>query len=108
MKKAQSLRHSLCQPFCAYWKPGNNKDLACRGYQVVAGFVQAGRSLPFAPAGRDFDHTRAEVLVNTMCRVCDFQEDGCDFMRDRTVPPCGGFVLLARLLQQGVITIDDI
>jgi hypothetical protein len=29
-------------------------------------------------------------------------------MQDRTARPCGGFVLLERLLASGVVTIEDI
>jgi hypothetical protein len=29
-------------------------------------------------------------------------------MMDRQAPPCGGFVLLAQLIEAGIITIDDI
>jgi len=108
MKKGRSLRKSLCLPFCAYFKPGKNEELACRGYAVVERLLQSGRCLPFAPGGRDFDRIRAEPVVKAVCHACDFQKDGCDFMADRKAPPCGGFVLLARLIEQGVITLVDI
>ncbi len=98
----------LCLPFCSYYKPGKKEELACRGYVVVERIVASGRSLPLRGPGRDFDRAKAESLVQRMCPACDFQEDGCDFMLDRNAPPCGGFVLLVRLLESGSITIEDI
>ncbi len=105
--KEPFLKNSLCLPFCAYYKPGKNEELACRGYQVVERLMQSGKTIPFDVA-RDFDRRQAEALVKAMCRACDFRKDGCDFVQDRRAQPCGGFVLLARLLASGVIEIGDI
>ncbi len=102
------MKNSLCLPFCAYYKPGKNEELACRGYVVVERLMQSGKIVSAGGADRVFDRNRAEAMVKALCGVCDFQKDGCDFMLDRSVPPCGGFVLLARLLEAGIITINDI
>ena len=108
MKKEPSLKDSLCLPFCAYYKPGRNEELACRGYEVVKRLMQSGKILPLSDAERRFDRSRAEAVVRALCTACAFQEDGCDFMQDRNAPPCGGFVLLARLVEAGIIEIGDI
>ena len=109
MKNQTPLHKTLCFPFCVYYKPGKNERLACRGYKVVERLLRKGKIPPLASdAGRDFDRRRAESIVKTMCKACDFQKDGCDFMLDRNAPPCGGFVLLARLIETGVIVVEDI
>lgn len=108
MKKNQSLQNTLCLRFCAYYKPGKNEKLSCRGFEVVERLMQMGKFPPIDYAGSDFDRIKAESLVKAMCKACDFQKDGCDFMMDRSAPPCGGFVLLAQLIETGVIVIEDI
>jgi hypothetical protein len=108
MKNAKRDDKTLCLNFCTYYRPGKNEELACRGYEVVARLVRQGRSLDFAVSDRKFDRGRAESLVERICVRCNFQKDGCDFMLDREAPPCGGFLLLARLLEAGTITLEDI
>ncbi len=99
---------TLCLNFCSYYKPGKNEELACRGYEIVQRLVQRGKLLELAGGGREFDRARAESLVQQMCVRCNFQPDGCDFMLDRNAPPCGGFILLATLLESDAITMEDI
>jgi len=108
MKKNFPLNKTLCLNFCTYYKPGKNEELACRGYEVVERLMQRGKALAFEGSGTEFDRARAESLVQRMCANCDFRKDGCDFMMDRQAPPCGGFVLLAQLIEAGIITIDDL
>jgi hypothetical protein len=99
---------TLCLNFCSYYKPGKNEEFACRGYEIVQRLVQRGKLLELAGCGREFDRAKAEPLVQRMCVHCDFQPDGCDFMIDRKAPPCGGFILLAQLIESGTIAIEDI
>jgi hypothetical protein len=99
---------TLCLNFCSYYKPGKNEELACRGYEMVQRLIRRGRQLDLAGGSREFDRARAEALVQRMCVQCNFKPDGCDFMLDRKASPCGGFVLLAQLIETGVITIEDI
>ena len=108
MKKIASGNRTLCLNFCSYYKPGKNEELACRGYHVVERMIREGKSIDLATTVRKFDRARAEALVRRVCVLCDFQKDGCDFMLDRQAPPCGGFILLARLLESGDIIIEDI
>ncbi len=102
------LKIALCSNFCAYYKPGKKEELACQGYRVVERLMQAGRSLPLQETCREFDRAQAEPIVQAMCTACDFRVDGCDFMLDRRALPCGGFVFLARLLETGRISIEEI
>jgi hypothetical protein len=108
MKKNAIGNRTLCLNFCSYYKPGKNEELACRGYQVVERMIREGRSLDLTKADCSFDCLRAEAVVLRMCVHCDFQKDGCDFMLDRQALPCGGFILLAKLLESGAITIEDV
>jgi hypothetical protein len=108
MKKIPPLYQTLCLKFCAYYKPGKKEDLACRGYEVVERLQQAGITMEVSPSEQKPDRATAEMLVQKMCITCDFHEKDCDFMMDRTAPPCGGFALLAQLLGSGALVIEDI
>ena len=99
---------TLCLNFCSYYKPGKNEELVCRGYEIAERLIQRGKLPELAGAVRAFDRARAEPLAQRMCVQCDFGPEGCDFMLDRKAAPCGGFVLLAQLLETGVIAIEDI
>jgi hypothetical protein len=102
------LEQTLCLKFCSYYKPGKNEALACRGYLVVERLSGEGKSLVLANKSGDSSPVLRDSLVNVLCLACDFHEQDCDFMQDWAARPCGGFVLLEKLLGSGVITIEDI
>lgn len=102
------LEQTLCLKFCSYYKPGKNEALACRGYLVVERLSGEGKSLVLENKSGDSSPVLRDRLVNVLCLACDFHEQDCDFMQDRAARPCGGFVLLEKLLGSGVITIEDI
>jgi hypothetical protein len=94
--------------FCVYYKPGKKEELACRGHQVVERLMREGRQLTFERSGSQCDAERSELIVRKVCSGCGFREDGCDFILDRTAPPCGGFALLSQLAAEGIIRISDL
>ena len=47
MSKRGSLEQTLCLKYCAYYKPGKNEELACRGYTVVERFIREGKGIVF-------------------------------------------------------------
>ena len=108
MKDNLPLEQTLCLKFCSYYKPGRNEELACKGYMVVERLLREGKSLFVESNSSESNPVQADKIVKTLCIDCDFHEQDCDFMQDRTARPCGGFVLLERLLGSGVITIEDI
>jgi hypothetical protein len=108
MKKVQSLEQVLCLAYCAYYKPGKNEELTCRGRIVVEQLLQKGRMIVFNKSDQRIDSATAEKMVQKMCMTCDFHERDCDYMQDRSAPPCGGFKLLAQLVQSGDISLEDI
>lgn len=108
MKKTPLLEKKLCFKLCAYYKPGKNEQLACKGYSVVEQLMLTGNAVSFENTLKEFDPVAAERLVEKMCVTCDFHDHDCDFMENRAARPCGGFVLLAHLLGSGAITIEDI
>jgi hypothetical protein len=103
-----SLEQIICLKFCSYYKPGKNEALACQGYRVAERLLRKGKHLDLESAPGDSSRVPVDRIINILCSACDFHEQDCDFMQDRTARPCGGFVLLAQLLNSGAITIEDI
>jgi hypothetical protein len=75
---------------------------------VIEKLVQEGREVPFDTFKEQMDPVTREMLAGSLCVLCPFYEDGCDFVQQRESPPCGGFLLLCHLLESGVISIDNI
>ena len=107
MSKNPPLVQTLCVRYCAYYKPGKNEELACKGYAVMERLLRS-RRIDCEPYGRSPDGSVRELLVQKMCMGCDFHEQDCDFIQDRTKPPCGGFVLISQLIGSGTITLEEI
>jgi hypothetical protein len=108
MGKNQTVVQKLCLPYCAYYKPGRNEELLCRGAVVVNRLMSAGGLVAAEKPGAQPDPGIIELIVSKLCMACEFHEHDCDFMEDRHSPACGGFVLLSRLVMSGQIAIDEI
>ena len=111
MKKEGILKKQLCLPYCPYYKPGKNEELACRGYGVVERLLEGGKhvSFPRSGKGRQPVGEAVSAVREQVCTPCAFHDEDCDFiLTGGSASPCGGFLLLAYLLEAGEITIDDI
>jgi hypothetical protein len=109
MMKNESLVRVLCIPFCAYYKPGSNEELLCRGAFVVKRLMQSGRDvIPRVATLTNSNEAVPELMARVLCGDCDFREHDCDFAQDRLARPCGGYVLLSRLLSSRTISVEDI
>jgi hypothetical protein len=108
MTENSPLEQTLCSKFCTYYKPGKNEDLACKGYEVVEQLLREGKIPVIANNNSESSPELADSIVKILCIACDFHEQDCDFMQNRAARPCGGFVLLAQLLESGVLSLEDI
>ena len=103
------LRKKLCMRFCSYYKPTKDEGLACMGYLVTERLVRAGMKIRFQKAGGATQAATKEALIAAVCGDCDFRKEDCDFiMKAGGAPPCGGFLLLAQLLDAGSLSVDDL
>jgi hypothetical protein len=101
------LRQKLCKVFCSYYKPGKKEELACLGYDVIRRLMDKGVQIDFTP--REKSAGQDDVLIQHLCQHCPFCKDDCDYAAKREKSlPCGGYILLRQLLEQGTISIDDI
>jgi hypothetical protein len=108
MEGTSPLVKTLCLKHCAYYKPGKNEELACRGFQVVERLMRSGRAILMENLRVSADKQVMDQLIQSLCGVCTFHQYDCDFFQDRVSQPCGGFVLLSQLLGSGKITIAEI
>ena len=103
------LVQRLCLHFCPYYKSSKNEELACRGYVVVQSLMENSRQISFHARGGEVRPETVKALVQKMCKVCQFHKEDCDFiLKGHKAPPCGGFLLLGHLVDEGTISIDDI
>ena len=119
MKKDKQITELVCAPHCRFYRPGEKEEMACRGYEF---FVEVLEDVIAAEAARTavraiskeasppepFDHdSRIEKIL---CARCEFRAKDCDFMSGEEMPeavPCGGYVLLEKLLAAGLKEAED-
>jgi len=104
--KSKGYSELICRGFCKFYKPGK-EAIQCGGYSFLRDNLTIGElrylykssqqtrdrlELPGTGSG---EHKTLEGLI---CRKCDFLVDGCDFMDNRSAPPCGGYILVRLLL----------
>lgn len=106
----------ICKNFCRFYKPEKDEALACRGFDLVLNLVseekineaRISEITDFTLSDYPFD----ELLKEYLCKKCDFVIDGCSFRDDsyhgEKKIPCGGYILLTKLLSKGIMKIEDI
>lgn len=103
------LNKKLCENLCSYYKPSKDSELACMGFIVTERLIKSGKKIPFDISEQISDIAAGEKLIRNMCASCAFYEAGCDFiLKEGKALPCGGFILLERLIAMRIVTIDDI
>jgi hypothetical protein len=99
---------SVCVRHCRYYKPSKDEALSCRGFLVIERLLQKGKEITFAEQEEGLSAETEERLVAKMCVACPFFPEDCDFsLKKKGAFPCGGFLVLGRLIETGSIRIDD-
>jgi hypothetical protein len=105
----KNIQRNLCQEFCSYYKPSKKENIACKGFLVIEKLLKRGSNIPFDKNDEKPGDAIQGELIRGMCIACPFYENDCDFVeKKKDAPPCGGFILLANLLEKNIISIDDI
>jgi hypothetical protein len=115
----KQLRTNLCEKICVYYKPAKREDIVCEGFTVIERLLRTGNPVVFDEPDRGYPYEVQKMLMHDMCTACPFYQNDCDFIlselspphdeRERKRPlPCGGFMLLASLIDSRLIEIDDI
>jgi len=102
----------VCRDHCPFYKPTRTEEDRCRGYSLIR--VIARQWAPPAPSkmAEPFDSSFKKLFLhNHVCTYCTFLIDGCDFTSPDPPDgclPCGGVILLSRLLREGFLLEEDI
>ncbi len=95
----------ICASYCSFYREGKKEEMQCGTFDFMREHLTVIelRSLIILtedlsqPAAPDF--SRDSEIKELICDACEFLIDGCDFREDRSGPPCGGYVIIERLLQ---------
>ncbi|GAB5045662.1 hypothetical protein [Thermodesulfovibrio sp. TK110] len=87
----------ICKKFCNYYKPGKEIEL-CGGYFYLKQYITSHELDEII----EIFHLNNEAVpvqsLSFICDKCDFREDGCDFFVNKSQTPCGGYLIISRLL----------
>ena len=111
MRKKQADMTAVCLNFCPYYKPGKKEEITCEGYAAVRRLLGEGKdiSLRKREARSAPGPELLQKLRERICSACAFREADCDFILTLgEAPSCGGFTLLARLLTENKIVVEDL
>jgi len=114
MKLDPEIVALVCRPHCRFFREGEKEELSCKGYDFLVLKLKDGEAAGIAKEMTDsspperFEHDRRIEAV--LCSVCDFRAEDCDFMGEDEVEdpvPCGGYVLIKKLLEKGCGQAED-
>lgn len=108
----QSPDEWICRAHCSFYKTDRTEEEHCRGY-TLADLLSQRRELTSAQfLDRPFDPSfKASFFRRYVCDACPFLIDGCDFTSDEPpegAPPCGGLIVLSKLLSAEKLEDNDI
>ncbi len=114
----EELVKVLCAPYCAFYKPGKDEELACNGFSVLLKLAASGFEIQARPEKRDLQEQTQEKLFGSLCHGCAFFDEDCDYASWRRgeqaarirkeINPCGGFLFLGLCIEQGSMDIQAI
>ena len=122
---ARDPREVVCVGCCCFYQPSSQEEERCGGFTAVERVLEVCREdgrdvalrdcmVGMAGEGRRLTFAHDEVLRGAICERCPFLADaGCDHRNpdlapDRRLEPCGGYALLAALLDSGFLTPEDL
>ncbi|HAK88846.1 MAG: hypothetical protein A2077_01520 [Nitrospirae bacterium GWC2_46_6] len=105
--KDKSYTEIVCKKFCKYYKEGK-EELLCGGYEFLRNNLTPHElkimlNSPLPPLnlrGGEGELYLDEELISLVCKQCGFFIDGCDFAESRSGPPCGGYILISRIVSR--------
>ena len=111
----RQFRDYVCRPFCIFFGEGQEEAMACQGAQVVQRLVSEGRVNRQAitrhkKSARTWKK-RDQTLDSSLCQHCSYRVKDCDFTSvspPSDCEPCGGYIILSLLKENGVITGKDL
>ncbi|MEN2985511.1 MAG: hypothetical protein ABDH16_02455 [Thermodesulfovibrionaceae bacterium] len=95
--KKEDYTELICKKFCSYYKP-NKEFERCGGYFYLQDSLTPFEIKTLVIA---IDIDKNEYFrddLSFLCEKCDFREDGCDFVIDKNRVPCGGYLLISKII----------
>ncbi|MCF8025003.1 MAG: hypothetical protein K9K82_05900 [Desulfobacteraceae bacterium] len=105
----------ICRPLCMFFAEDEKEEMACLGARAAARLYENGGIGPeeirnIIKDREVWEKHRAD-LGHVLCRACEFCAEDCDFQSPEPsgdLEPCGGYILLAHLIEQNAISIKDV
>lgn len=109
---SRTAEDEICRAHCSFFKPNRTEEERCRGYSLVRTVAKDGPPLELHNLAEAFDPSyHRAFLYDSVCASCPFLIDGCDFTSlepPQGALPCGGLIVLSKLLQAGRLSRDSI
>jgi len=108
------FKNYICRPYCVFFKEGHKEAMTCRGAEVVEKLVLLKQidmdGLPRFDKDCRLWQKYTNIFGKYICAACPFRAEDCDFMSeaseagaDPEIEPCGGFILLALLIENDLV-----
>lgn len=102
--KEDIYKEIICKGFCRYYKDGRD-ELYCGGYKVLRENVTINELRTIDNFLKKDSHVFKNLrdlkkeLEEMVCNGCDFFVDGCDFVSSESDHPCGGYLIISKIIQ---------
>lgn len=111
----KDFKDYICRPFCMFYKEEQKEEMACQGVLVLESLVNQSlisiEQLKSLAKDYGICLKHKDTLTRYMCRQCPFMEKDCDFQStaaSHDLEPCGGYMVLAGLIEHRVIEPCDL
>lgn len=96
--KEEKYTSLICEKFCSYYKKGKDTEV-CGGYYYLKRFLTPSELRELLEFFHLEDVNFTTEDIDFICEKCNFRVDGCDFIISKSSIPCGGYLIINRLLQ---------
>ncbi|MBI3600767.1 MAG: hypothetical protein HY097_09035 [Nitrospinae bacterium] len=102
MDNKKRLIDLICKGYCKFYKESKDEELSCEGFKFFERFFPprlSNSDIKYSPSVFKYD----SILMDILCKKCDFLIGGCDYRDEEhlsSAPPCGGFILLHRIMEE--------
>ncbi|MFO7930158.1 MAG: hypothetical protein ACQETG_05005 [Thermodesulfobacteriota bacterium] len=105
----------ICRPLCMFFSEDEKEEMACLGARAAAvlyenGIIKPGQIKDILKQRDVWEKHRAD-LGSVLCSACEFRQEDCDFQSPEPsddLEPCGGYILLAYLLEKRELDIRQV
>jgi hypothetical protein len=111
----KDFKDYICRPFCMFYKEGQKEEMACQGALVVESLVRQERisieQIYLSIKNYQLCLKHKDILTRYVCRQCPFMKEDCDFQStspSHDLEPCGGYMVLAGLIENRIIDIREL